>query len=337
MYRNCTNKEEYMKKIDFKKLLLLVLAVVFAFSLAACNNEDEKSNDNALPTITLTENMTLNEVKAALKDVKNFKEELCYDNNYKETYYWCENGGAAYCNDEHGDQYMYVISEDNKFYLLEYQYQMSSDTCEYNEEIIDATGYDTANDAFLRSLQNELDYYLDRVMPEDEWKIENGKIVIDHEDGYVVKLYDFNCTTAEVPEHYANYKELKATKNEIAEYYCEDNYASLISINGYLRTFTVPETYNGKDVKSVCFFSSTVETYATDGWFKSSVTLEEITIPKTIVLLAGLENYTELKTINYLGTKDEWNNVMVVGDKMLNDIKSEYTVNCSDGTIVIGE
>lgn len=337
-----------MKKNLLQKLLLLTISLVLVFALVACDDKDEgKSNENngsveELKPITLTENMTLDEVRAALKDVKNFKQEWNYDDVYgdvKETHYWCENGGVAYYNDGRGDQYMIVIIEDNVFYCLECEYNEDLGKFTYEEEIVNAKEYEVASDLSLNNLKQELEWYLYDVMTEEEWEIENGQIVIYYDDGDIDKMYDFNCTETYIPEYYVNYKNLKPTK-EIAEYYYtdEEENAILLGINGYLKSFDVPESYKGKPVKAVYFENQNNEMLSSEGWFKSYRTLEEITVPKSVTMMMGLGYYENLKTINYLGTQEEWSKVSVSsrGISIIGSVTLKtYTVNCTDGTITI--
>lgn len=341
-----------MKKNLLQKLLLLTISLVLVFALVACDDNDKgKSSENngsveELKPITLTENMTLDEVRAALKDVKNFKQEWNYDDVYgdvKETHYWCENGGGAYYNDGHGDQYMIVIIEDNVFYCLECEYDEDLGKLAYEEEIVNAKEYEVASDLSLNNLKQELEWYLYDIMTEEKWEIENGQIVIYYDDGDIDKMYDFNCTETYIPEYYANYKNLKPTK-EIAEYYDymwgdSTNESMLVDINGHLKSFVVPESYKGKTVTAVSFESGNSQKfYSSEGWFKSYRTLEEITVPKSVTMMMGLGYYENLKTINYLGTQEEWSKVSVSssGISMIGSVTHKtYTVNCTDGTITI--
>ncbi len=305
-----------MKRKSILFIVSIVLVLTLVFALVACN-DDKKEDDDLLPTITLTEDMSLDEIKAVLKDVKNYKVNI---SDYYLYYYW-ENGYCGTIINEavgkYGSMYSCVF-DGAKYYDFEY------DGEEYSYEMTDYSGYD------YKVHDNIATAYLESIFDmaiEDEFPIsvEDNKLMIN---GYI--YYDFNKTEPMIPEVYADYKSLSENAPITAEYEISEDGNSCVFVdieNGYLlKSYEIPSQYNGKDVVGImsCNF----------------VNLEKLTLPNTIIYIFDLD-CDELKEIHFNGTKEEWNSIYKFGGSLLGSwdetLPDDYTIYCTDGTITKGE
>lgn len=307
-----------MKRKSILFIVSIVLVLTLAFALVACN-DDKKGDDDSLPTITLTEDMSLDEIKAVLKDVKNYKVNI---SDYYLCYWW-ENG-YGYCatiNNEESDSYGSMRSfmfDGAKFYKFEY------DEEEYSYEMTDYSGYDyeVQDNMAALYLESMFDIAIDEDIP---ISVEDNKLTIE----YGV-LYDFNKTEPMIPEVYADYKSLPETAPITAKYEISEDgdgyYFAGIENGDYLKSYEIPSQYNGKDVIGI------TELYVYN--------LQKLTLPNTIKGIISLD-CDELREIRFNGTKEEWNAIIkpesIFGDGWDEDLPDDYTIYCTDGTIVKGE
>ena len=89
--------------------------------------------------------------------------------------------------------------------------------------------------------------------------------------------------------------------------------------------------YGETELVSIVFSEKTTEVY--DGVLEGCVSLENITLHKNIKLWMSKVEYDSLKTVNYGGTKAEWERFCFGIDSEM--IKEDVVIHCSDGDIII--
>lgn len=206
-----------MKKII--KVCSIVLAIcLLAFVFAACDDkkggEDNNSATNNLPQVTLTDDMTIDEIKEALDGVHNYFYKVLFNDNDGYIYeYWCDENGfvnKVYATDKDLDGYGY-----NTFY------GMFIDGDKYYDLARDAKGgetdyyeyyYSVATEemkAELKEMGNFLSLYLN---DSASAHVENGKLIILYDCGEdeltQMEFSDFNKITLPTDESFPNFREL---------------------------------------------------------------------------------------------------------------------------------
>jgi len=287
-----------MKKF-FPILVVLIICVVFG-SFVACNKKDESKD-------ILRSDMTLDEVKEALKDVKSYRRQYrTPDGTVLEDYAFGPNGYSLVA--ESVSFYDVTFFEDNKYYY------MYGDTDVEEITIVDCSGYDVNYD-FDRE-----DYeILIRYMTEYDYTIKDNAIYIDDIDNGVVTgthvFYEFNVARPEPYGKYkSTYKTLQPTTSLLVYGDLDDNSCELAEVNAPLKTLQIPEAYNGKSVtKVVC------------------ENVKNLIIPKTVKELR-LRSISDDTIITYLGTKEEF-----YANVWADSSKADCDIECTDGTIKKGD
>lgn len=207
------------KNIKIIAMLIIVCLLVCVF--AACNDKDEEVADtvNGLPKITITEGMTLDEVRVALAEVKNYK---IYDvfhiigasHDTITTQYECENGYTWFYSDVSQENGVISVTSRSIFY---------EDNLYYNLYVINQISY--VNRIYDYDIQElnadkkaELDNHKSNILLEKYRKVESGEIQMTVEDGKIIfvenvndeirtsTFYDFNNTLLPLDEYVPDYK-----------------------------------------------------------------------------------------------------------------------------------
>ncbi len=198
------------------KVCSIVLAIcLLAFVFAACDDKKGGEDNNNgtvsnLPQVTLTDDMTLDKIKATLDGVHNYFFKILFNDGYIYEYWCAENGfvNKTYAGDKDLDGYGY-----NTFY------GMFIDGDKYYDLVRDAKGgkteyyeyyYSVATEemkAELKEMGNFLSLYLN-----DSARVENGKLIILYDCGEdeltQMEFYDFNKITLPTDESFPNFREL---------------------------------------------------------------------------------------------------------------------------------
>ncbi len=286
-----------MKKF-FPILIVLIICVIFG-TFVACNNNDEKE-------VALRSDMTIDEVKEVLKDVKSLTMQVYYEDGtviYESKV--AKNGRSLIAD----TGYEVDFFEENIFY---HTYLEDGDE---GIEVVDCSGYDVVD-----YLQDAVEYVYD-LMTEHGYTIKDNAITIEEKyEGEVQEIFtyivkDFNTTKF---EPYGKYKDTYKTiqpNTSVLEYEdLDDNSCALRKINVPLKSLQIPEKYNGKTVTEV-EYSGTVP--------------QRLTISKSVKELGGLYEGCH---IIYLGTKEEFRTNVRTGYST-----AVCDVECTDGTIKRGD
>ncbi len=286
-----------MKKF-FPILVVLIICVVFG-SFVACNKKDESKD-------ILRSDMTLDEVKEALKDVKSYRRQSRTsdaDGAVLEDYVFGTNGYSLVV--ERISFYDVTFFEDNKYY---YMYG-NSDVEEIM--IVDCSGYDVNYDFDREGVD-----VLVSLMTEYGYTIKDNTIYIEDVNTHSTHVfYEFNVAKTEPYGKYkSTYKTLQPTTSLLVYGDLDDNSCELAEVNAPLKTLQIPEAYNGKSVtKVVC------------------ENVKNLIIPKTVKELR-LRSISDDMIITYLGTKEEF-----YANVRTNTSIAACDIECSDGTIKKGD
>lgn len=197
-----------MKKVI--KIVAIVLAICsFALVFVACGDKKDGNNDtvNNLPKVELSDDMTLEQIKETLKDVR----------NYSFTYHWgddvnwefrCSDNGfiQKHIGESDGENYIQSIGifyEGNIGYDMTYEKYVDKDDEFYEYYVLEI------NEEYKNDLKEESDF-LHQYLDDDELvsaRVENGKLFVVFGD-YTVTFYDFNKTVMNPEEHFKGYKDL---------------------------------------------------------------------------------------------------------------------------------
>jgi len=293
-----------MKKVVLSALIAIIV-VSTAFALVACNgNEDPNGGETPLPEITLVDTMTVDEVKAELAKVKTFtlageddgvtqtiKVEI--DKLLRWTY---ENKGVEY-------DFVFAGVVDNRLYAINFEENVYL-FCDVKGLDIDFASV-AKQFGYVEELIKSFNY--------DDYSIVDGTIVSD--GGLVYK--DFNKTVVELPANFDEYK-AKESNIEAVEYTdIDENTCKISEFNIRFKSFTVPDTHNGKKVVGI----------SADPMY-----IQNLTIGKNIEYvqsISGSYGYNNDMVVNYLGTKEEWGKI--TNSSTWNN--RNFKIICSDGEI----
>ncbi len=298
-----------MKK--FIVLLSILLICILSATLVACNDKNDNDEYSEYAKITLRSDMTLDEVKEALKDVEIFTLQTCAeDGTLAYEYTWARNGYSCVLPERY---YGALFFEGNMYYEI----FIGGD--EEDVEVVDCSGYDTT---YSQNEKTDVDAYLEFIcdlMAENEYAIKDNVITVSFMNNGAIAgqliAKDFNATKLGIPEKYKDtYKTLKPTTTVLVYEDIDENTCRLSQISVPLKSLEVPEKYNGKTVTEVKLYSGHAE---------------KLTLSKAIKMVSGL---TEENSVTYLGTKEEWSsNVWTDG------ISAPCDIVCTDGTINKGD
>ncbi len=296
-----------MKK--FFALLVVLLICVTTLTFVACNDDKDEFSEYA--KITLRSDMTLDEVKEALKEVEIFTMQTCgLDGTVAYEYTWARNGYSCVLPERY---YGALFFEGNMYYGIFFEGD------EEDIEVVDCTGYETI---YSQNEKTDVEAYLDvlyELMGENEYTIKGNVVTVGVKDdsGAVVGQYiakNFNATRLEIPAKYKDtYKTLKPTTTVLVFEDIDENTCMLSKINVPLKSLQIPEKNNGKTVTKIDI----------------SGHAEKLTIPKTVKNIFGLSEYN---SITYLGTKEEWYSNVSTGC-----LQVQCDIVCTDGTINKGD
>ncbi|GEM_PF-2768513 len=271
-----------MKKA-FVILLITVFILSMCFALTACN--DEGDNDK----IHLSSDMSVEQIKEALKGITSYTKEYYYEDNKLSGLYVYTDKGTSFCGtNNNGD--LDTQSASASFFEGNRYYDLSSEKC----VVIDCEGFDVDFDNYNLAKDFELEIGF---LSEGRYYIENNAIVIgaiSPKTGNSAKIVykDFNNSSVTIPYAYKdNYKTMQPTQNLLEFEDVSDTECRLSGYNIALKSLVVPNKHNGKDVAEISL----------------SVPIATLTIPTTVKKIADLNYYENEKyTINYLGTFEQW-------------------------------
>lgn len=301
-----------MKK--FSGLIAVLMIVISLFVFVACGDTNKKEEKEE--TVKLTEDMTIEDVKSALKDVESFTIETHESNGAVP--YVCKYIETGYSSSD-------SIENDLRTYLyigkMYYWFSERNGITQYG--VCNTEGYDSSFVNYYSEdiKQNALENVYNS-MKINGYYIKDNKIFVnrgtDYEGNTLIDcVKGFGVTQLDFPEEYKdNYKTLGVTYEVLQYTDFSSTTCGLTKIGITLKSLTIPETYNGKTVVSADIGDH----------------VDFLVIPTTINSIGGLYG---VQDITYLGTKAEWRNVYT-------DIISrmgEYirTVHCSDGDIATGD
>lgn len=196
-----------MKKSGVLIVLSIMLVLILALTFVACNNEN--SGDD-LPEITLTDGMSLDEVKAALSNVKSYS--FIYNAKDKVrgiTYYVAENGYVIDFFDNGKVYYIanFIADSTTAYYLI----REFSGTEEINKNYVRCSGaYENFEEnkgtirLFLKEYLN--DSFNDVEVGDAMMTVKDGKLIFDGED-FTNTFFDFNKTKLPIDEFFPCYKD----------------------------------------------------------------------------------------------------------------------------------
>lgn len=315
------------------KMLLLFIAVllvaILACAFGACNNEDD-----SLPEINFTEDMTYDEILDIwYNDVKSFecKKYKCIQDQTWElafAYNITEQGNIC-CYTLHPEdsddlEHRYAASfyEGAIYYDLSYSdYDPGFSSYIY----YDYSGYNYDFSDINNRYKENMDYTLKNGIDDKILTVENNQLIITYSSTYKAVFSNFNKTELNVSELFGDYKANSEKQNVLKFKPLEDGTkCMLIYAGNYLKDVEIPETVDGRTVVRLGDPSG-----AFSG-FHGCTVLTRITIPRSVISVASIGNCTKLKEINYGGTIDEWRN----GANLSSD---DFVVNCIDGSITQAE
>lgn len=217
-----------MRRKNVLILLSIVLIIVSVCMFIACddkndnNTNGDNNNDtvNGSQSITLTEGMSVYEVKKALAELKNLTAHYSFKDGgdeYGLTLRIAENGTIRVeheieCDDELKTVESWYKSahfiEDNKVYALYIESEGPKEERNYTWRKL------AWNDEFETEMENAVEGFLEMAFEEvingsAEMSIQDGKIIIDFSDDGCTNtytLYDFNKTTLPIEEYFPDYK-----------------------------------------------------------------------------------------------------------------------------------
>lgn len=299
LHINILRMGEFMRK-NFTLVFVLMLCVVMCAFFVACDKNGDETKENK--GIVITSDMTADQIREALKDVKSFTMIITYGTDIQYVQKWFENGfseSETYSGVKHA-----IFEENNR------EYEFDWGNGELKATVIDLNGYDSYK---ANHSKTYIDIYLS--LMDRGYTVENGQLILGG-GAYVAK--DFNCSTMDIPSEYKNYATLKTNASVLDFEDISETECKLSSINVTLNTLVVPEKYNGKTVVEI----SQVDRV----WTKLS-------IPTTVTKLGSIwiSSDTQPCTIEYAGTKEQWAKIQKTEHEWAPSNK--LIIQCSDGII----
>lgn len=219
-----------MRRKNVLMLLSIVLIIVSVCVFVACDDKNDNSNNggnnnntvDGLQNITLTEGMSVDEVKEALADVKNltahYASSTMISSEYGLTLYIAENGtiyvDRYYQLDDPYDMvncryYSANFIEEDKVYGLYVEAYGTEEELNYSWRNL------AQDDEFISETENAVKNFFEMIFAEIEndsatMRIQDGKLmvdfVLDEEQTVIYTIYGFNNTTLPIEEYFPNYK-----------------------------------------------------------------------------------------------------------------------------------
>lgn len=306
-----------MKKA-FAILLIAISITCMCFALTACNDNgggeigggNQGGGDKN--EISLSSDMTIDQLKDALKGVESFKvatadsAEDMQSETLSSLRIFCKNGYSFF-------DYGMDISE-TRIYETNRQYRMIYRNEEWSIKVFDYENYDVKDK--VRATTDLTQEYLNNTwMPliEQGFSIKDNMVYFN--DGEY-RLSSFNDAVLNIPEQYKNYASMSANAKAVdfEEYSANgiDGYA-LTNTNLDLNSLVIPETYNGKPV-----ISAVIDIQL----------MAKVTIPvcvKELRMARPIQG--NIVEITYLGSRVLWNEIDKSQDWWSNDY---CTISCAD-------
>lgn len=293
------------KAIVILLIAISVICMCFAFTACDDNSGDSGNGDGGekgggnngsftANEIVLTSDMTIEQLKTALKNINSFKittaesAEDMQRGTPSSLRVFCENGYSFY-------NYGIRLFE-TRIYETNRQYKMVYRNDEWKIEIFDYENYDV-KDKIYATMNLAQENLNNTWMPiiEQGFSIENNMVYFN--DG-AYRLSSFNDATLNVPEQYKSYASMSANAKvvEFQEYSSKgiDGYA-LKNTNLELNSLVIPETYNGKPVMSAVI---------------DILLMPRVTIPVSVRELSMVRPVQgNVVEITYLGSRVLWNEI----------------------------
>lgn len=313
-----------MKKKVLLLLTALLLISITACIFVACNNDE--NNDDALPEITLNENMTIDEITNILSNyVKNFEityntyeqERLIWERNYKVT-----ERGYVFNSITHN------ISSDSTYYRAEFYegtdcYYLHSNT-ERNEKdgyVVNYSGYNYDFSSINSDAQSALDYCFESYNDgKAELTIKDNQLIfgvsLNALSSNKIIISNFNKTNLNVSEVFGDYKSF-VEKGDALNYVPlsdDDTKCELTYAGTFLKSVEIPETVNGRTVVGI------------NGAFNDCAILTSVTIPDSVTSIGGsaFDGCTSLTSITIPDS------VTTIGDSAFSDCTNLTNVTLSN-------
>lgn len=316
-----------MKKKMFSLLTALLLVAITACIFVACNN-DKNNDDDALPEITLNENMTIDEIKNILSnDVKNFEitsnsykqEQLMWEQTYK-----VAEEGYVFNSVTHNSTY------DSTYYKAEFYegtdcYSLNSypATNEKDGYVVNYRGYNydfsSINSAPRYTLDYCLESYNDGVT---ELTIKDNQLIFD--DSYdalssyshKVIISNFNKTELNISEVFGDYKSYveKGDALNFVPLSDDDTKCTLTYAGKFLTCVEIPEIVNGRAVVEI------------NGAFNDCAILTDVTIPNSVTSI-GCYSFSDCTSLTSITIPDS---VTTIGDDAFSFCKNLTNVTLSN-------
>ena len=272
-----------------RHLILAIVLIAVLVVLVSCSAIE----DGMTVPKKFSENMSVEQICGIIKNLKNVTSTEYYKEEDIHAVIKYSDDFASFTS---GNYSITSFFEDGR----EYSYHVSEDG-ETNYYITDFSGYRTKQLKFddYSVFKNEL---IEALKGGHEYKIANGKLIVEDLNGRDIELKDCNYTKFSVPSGFENYKSLEANEEPVqfSLSYGGTRY-SIDYIDSLLYSYEFPETYNGLPVDYSMF------TY----WKVSN--LDEVTLPTTIEYLDGelVEDYRPDDTLHIIfkGTKAQWANI----------------------------
>lgn len=289
-----------MRKV-FSVITIIVLILGLTLACVACNgNENPNGEETSLPEITLTDTMTVDDVKAELAKVKSFTL-IGTDDSAKQMIKVEIDKLARWTQEKDGVQSerLFVGVVENRAFFINFESE--------KHIIYDVKGLD------IDLLSGMDEFSIDELIESfnyDDYSIVDGTIVCD---GIVYK--DFNKTEAGLPEGFDTYKSKETTSDAIGYTDIDENTCEISNFNLRFKSFTVPDTHNGKTVVRIS---------------ADPIYIQKLTLGKNIEYLpnnTSVASYKHGMEITYLGTKEEWSKITNSSIWEKHDVK----IICSDG------
>ncbi len=334
-----------MKKSGVLLVLSIMLVLILALTFGACNNEN--SGDD-LPGITLTDGMSLDEIKAALSDVKNYS--FIYNTKDKVrggTYYVAENGYVIDYFDNGEVYYIanFIADSTTAYYLvrefsgaeeINKNYERYSEVYENFEESIESIR------SFLKEHLN--DSFNDVEVGDATMTVKDGKLVFDGED-FTNTFFDFNKTKLPIDEFFPGYK-------DTADEYVEEDVSVLfedgMTVSEVRQVLAVADAYMWAEVESnktvACFFDENFCLYIDESEESVEYLANFLEDGKWYSLYYGIGvSDSELMTRRYTwsATDDEYQDFLQsdranMADTLLGFVEAgDATLNINNGSALI--
>jgi len=269
-----------------KKLILAIVLIAVLVVLVSCSAIE----DGMTAPKRFSEGMSVEQICGIIKNLKN----VTVTEYYKEEDI---NAVIKFSDDflslENGDDSVTSFFEDNREYVFNV-----SEEGEVSYWITDFNGYHTKKLAY-----DDFSIYkkglIEALEGGQEYKIVDGKLIVEDLNGRDIELKDCNYTKFSIPSGFENYKSLEANVEPVEFSLSSDGtYYSIDNVDSLLYSYEFPETYNGLPVDYSQF----------SYWFVSQ--LDEVTLPATITILDGEwdEDYRPDDTLHIIfkGTKEQW-------------------------------